>query len=81
MISTLLVSFMWLRHPEVKNDFKIIVRSFGEYPPCLIISSFDCETPRPIPGNTNLGGKLSSTVDLLIKVACFVKKVLKIFSM
>jgi hypothetical protein len=27
----------------------------------------------PKPGNTNLGGKLS-TVDLLIKVTCFVKK-------
>ncbi len=33
--------------------------------------------PIPIPGNTNLRGELS-TVDLLVKVACFVIKVNKI---
>jgi hypothetical protein len=32
------------------------------------------------PGSTNLGGRLS-TVDLLIKLACFVKNVNKIFNL
>ncbi len=32
-----------------------------------------------LPGNTNYGGRLS-TVDLLIKVACFVKKENNIFN-
>jgi hypothetical protein len=31
-----------------------------------------------MPGNTNIGGRLG-TVDLLIKVACFVKEVNDIF--
>ncbi len=42
-------------------------------------SRISCQKSRVNPGNTNLRGKLS-TVDLLIKVACFVTKVNDIFN-